>query len=395
MNVKQALEPCGTDDGELGNRNAFLPMSTTEIINTHTEMFNDLLKLAVDSGVSDVIIKANKPGYVRIAGRLKPVDMDPISCPEAEAWVCEHVPRIFKPKWDSEGQVDFAYAAEGVGRFRVNAFHQRGLVSIVFRHIKSTVPNFEQLNLGETAGALQKLSQAKDGILLVCGATGSGKSSTMAAMLNWINQNYDKHIVTIEDPIEYTFQDDKSLFQQREIGLDVPNFELAIKSVLRQNPDIILIGEMRDRETFETAISAAETGHLVFSTMHAATVAQSLTRLFEFFPAEEVVQARRAIAGTLRGFICQKLIPLIEGTGRVPANEILHADATVRNLILEGQNEKIQSLLESNSDSATFSFNKDIYRLVKAGIISKQDGLKYSPNPQQLEMNLRGIFIKS
>jgi twitching motility protein PilT len=257
------------------------------------------------------------------------------------------------------------------------------------------VPNFDQLNLGETAGALQKLSQAKDGILLVCGATGSGKSSTMAAMLNWINQNFDKHIVTIEDPIEYTFQDDKSLFQQREIGLDVPNFELAIKSVLRQNPDIILIGEMRDRETFETAISAAETGHLVFSTMHAATVAQSLTRLFEFFPAEEVVQARRAIAGTLRGFVCQKLIPTIEGTGRVPANEILHADATVRSLILEGQNEKIQSLLESNADSATFTFNKDIYRLVKAGIISKQDALKYSPNPQQLEMNLKGIFIKS
>jgi twitching motility protein PilT len=370
-------------------------MSSSATVTPHTEMFNDLLKLAVDSGVSDVIIKSNKPGYVRIAGKLKPVDMDPISCPEAEAWVCEHVPRIFKLKWDDEGQVDFAYAAEGIGRFRVNAFHQRGLVSIVMRHIKSTVPNFDQLGLGETAEALMKLASAKDGILLVCGATGSGKSSTMAAMLNWINQTADKHIVTIEDPIEYTFQDDRSLFQQREIGLDVPSFGLAIKSVLRQNPDIILIGEMRDRETFETAISAAETGHLVFSTMHAATVSQSLTRLFEFFPAEEMLQARRAIAGSLRGFICQKLIPTIEGTGRVPANEILHADATVRNLILEGQNEKIQGLLESNADSATFSFNKDIYRLIKAGKISKQDGLKFSPNPQQLDMNLKGIFIKT
>jgi twitching motility protein PilT len=361
----------------------------------HTEMFNDLLKLAVDSGVSDVIIKSNKPGYVRIAGKLKPVDMDPITCPEAEAFVVEHVPRVFKQKWDDEGQVDFAYAAEGVGRFRVNAFHQRGLVSIVMRHIKSTVPTFTQLGLGETEQALIKLTQAKDGILLVCGATGSGKSSTMAAMLNWVNQNLDKHIVTIEDPIEYTFQDDKSLFQQREIGLDVPSFGLAIKAVLRQNPDIILIGEMRDRETFETAISAAETGHLVFSTMHAATVAQSLTRLFEFFPAEEVVQARRAIAGSLRGFICQKLVPTAEGNGRVPANEILYADATVKNLILEGQNEKIQSLLESNADSATFSFNKDLYRLWKAGKINKQDALKFSPNPQQLEMNMKGIFIKS
>ena len=362
----------------------------------HTEMINDLLKLAVDSGVSDVIIKSNKPGYVRLAGKLKPVDMDPITCPEAEAFVVEHCPKIFRPKWDEEGQVDFAYAADNVGRFRVNAFHQRGLVSIVMRHIKSTVPNFTQLGLGEEKeNALIKLCGAKDGILLVCGATGSGKSSTMAAMMNWINMNLDKHIVTIEDPIEYTFQDDKSLFQQREIGLDVPNFQLAIKAVLRQNPDIILVGEMRDRETFETAIGAAETGHLVFSTMHAATVAQSLTRLFEFFPAEEQDQARRAISGSLRGFICQKLVPTAEGTGRVPANEVLYADATVKNLILEGQNEKIQGLLESNADSATFSFNKDLYKLWKAGRINKQDALKYSPNPQQLEMNMKGIFIKS
>ena len=370
-------------------------MDSPPTLTPHTEMINDLLKLAVESGVSDVIIKSNKPGYVRLAGKLKPVDMEPITCPEAEAFVMEHVPKIFRPRWEDEGQVDFAYSFEGVGRFRVNAFHQRGLVSIVMRHIKSTVPTFEQLGLGATEQALIKLANAKDGILLVCGATGSGKSSTMAAMLNWINQNLDKHIVTIEDPIEYTFQDDKSLFQQREIGLDVPTFQLAIKAVLRQNPDIILVGEMRDRETFETAISAAETGHLVFSTMHAATVAQSLTRLFEFFPAEEVLQARRAISGTLRGFVCQKLLPTAEGNGRVPANEILTADATVRNLILEGQNEKIQGLLESNADSATFSFNRDLHRLWKAGKINKQDALKFSPNPQQLEMNMKGIFIKT
>jgi twitching motility protein PilT len=321
--------------------------------------------------------------------------MDPIASEQAEAFVLEHVPRVFRQAWLDNGQVDFAYASAGVGRFRVNAFHQRGLVSVVLRHIKDSVPTFEQLGLGQTEQALTRLAQAKDGILLVCGATGSGKSSTMAAMLNWINHNLDRHIVTIEDPIEYTFVDDKSLFQQREIGMDVPSFELAIKAVLRQNPDIILVGEMRDRETFETAIAAAETGHLVLSTMHAATVAQSLTRLFEFFPAEEVEAARRAIAGSLRGFICQKLVPTAEGTGRVPANEILVADATVRSLILEGQNEKIQGLLESNADSATFSFNKDLYRLWKAGRINKQDALKFSPNPQQLEMNMKGIFIKT
>jgi twitching motility protein PilT len=359
----------------------------------HTEIFNDLLKLAVESGASDVVVKSNKPGYVRLSGRLKPVDMDPISGSEAQAFVDDHVPRVFKQIWDNDGQIDFAYTAENVGRFRVNAFHQRGTVSVVFRHIKSRIPNFDDLNL--QPDALLNLAKAKDGILLICGATGSGKSSTMAAMLNWINHNYDKHIVTIEDPIEFTFQDDKSVFNQREIGLDVPSFPLAIKSVLRQNPDIILIGEMRDRETFETAISAAETGHLVFSTMHAATVAQSMTRLFEFFPPEQQIQARRQIAGSLRGIICQKLLPALEGGGRLPANEILNADATIRTLILEGQFEKIQSLLEGTGDSQTFSFNRDLYRLIKAGKISKADGLRFSPNPQSLEMNLKGIFIKT
>ena len=352
----------------------------------HTEIINDLLKLAVESGASDIVIKSNKPGYVRLSGRLKPVDMDPITSPEAQAFIEEHCPKVFLPKWEDEGQVDYAYACEGIGRFRVNGFHQRGLVSIVMRHIKSRVPTFEEL--GIQAEPLLNMCKSKDGILLVCGATGSGKSSTMAAMLSWINQNMDKHIVTIEDPIEYTFQ-------QREIGLDVPNFEMAIKSVLRQNPDIILIGEMRDKETFETAISAAETGHLVFSTMHAATVAQSLTRLFEFFPPEQQIQARRQIAGSIRGFICQKLIPALEGGGRVPTNEILNADAVVKNLILEGQFDKLQGIMEGSGDSNSFSFNKDLYRLIKAGKISKADGLRFSPNPQALEMNLKGIFFKS
>ncbi len=224
----------------------------------HTEIFNDLLKLAVESRASDIVIKSGKPGYVRISSRLQPVDMEPIANAEAQAFVDEHVPRVFKKAWDDLGQVDFAYACEGIGRFRVNAFHQRGAISVVLRHIKSKVPEFE--DLGIQPEPLLNLAKAKDGILLICGATGSGKSSTMAAMLNWINRNQEKHIVTIEDPIEYTFIDDKSVFQQREIGLDVPSFELAIKAVLRQNPDIILIGEMRDRETFETAISAAETG---------------------------------------------------------------------------------------------------------------------------------------
>lgn len=360
-------------------------------MSNNADVFRDLLQLAVESGASDVVVKAGKPGHVRLLGQLKPVDMDPIANDEVTAFVAASMPANLKARWLADGQVDFALDADGIGRFRVNAFHQRGLCSIVFRHVKNRVPSLEELKLN--ADALTNLVKPRDGIVLVCGATGSGKSSTLAAMLNWVNKNQDRHVVTLEDPIEYTFQDEKSVFQQREIGLDVPSFELAITSVLRQNPDIIFIGEMRDRVTFETAISAAETGHLVLSTMHAGTVSQAVTRLFEFFPGDQQAQARRQISGTLRGIICQKLIPAIEGGGRVPANEILTADSVARALIQDGQFEKIQGLLEGG-DALSFNFNRDIYRLVKSGAISKADGLRASPNPQALEMNLKGIFFK-
>jgi len=357
------------------------------------EILNALFKLAVESGASDVIVKSDKPGYLRIDGRLILVDMEPIDFEVVRMFIEVNMPKVFRKRWEEEGQVDFSYADKEGSRFRVNGFHQRGLVSLVMRHIKTLVPTFTQLNL--QSDPLIRFAKLKDGIVFICGATGSGKSTTMAAMIDWINQNLDKHIVTIEDPIEYLFSDQKSLIEQREIGLDVPNFNLALKSVLRQDPDIILLGEMRDRESFETAISAAETGHLVISTMHASSVGQALTRLFEFFPSDQQQQARRQIAGSLRGCICQKLLPSIDGLGRVPINEILNADVVVKNLILLGQFENVNNLLEDGSDSLSFSFNKDIYRLIKAGKISKADGLLYSPNPQALDMNLKGIFFKN
>jgi twitching motility protein PilT len=354
------------------------------------EFFHEILKLAVEAGASDIVVKSNKPAYLRISGKLKPIDMDPVPGGTVVAFIEASLPRNFHGLWERDAQADYAYSAEEVGRFRVNAFRQRGTASIVFRYVKSRPPTFEELNLDPAP--LIRLAQSKDGILLVCGATGAGKSSTMAAMLNWINHNRDRHVITIEDPIEFTFTDDKSVFEQREVGLDVPDFPLAIRAVLRQNPDIILIGEMRDRETFETAITATETGHLVFSTLHAATVQQALTRLFEFFPPDQVSSARRQIATSIRGFICQKLIPALEGGGRYAAFEILVADATVRNLLLEGQFDKIQLLLEAGDEAGSRSFNADLYRLIKAAKISKAEGLRFSPNPQALDMNLKGIF---
>lgn len=355
------------------------------------QIIDDLLRLAVENGASDIVVKTDKPAFLRLNGRLKPVEMDPLDIETLANFVEDNVPDFLKDQMEYEGQIDFAYSLENIGRFRVNGFKQRGSISVVFRYVKSRIPTFDELQLQDET--LVKLAQQKDGIVLICGATGSGKSSTLACMLNWINQNLDKHIVTMEDPIEFDFSDNKSIFNQREIGVDAPSFEAALKAVLRQNPDIIFIGEMRDRITFETALSAAETGHLVFSTLHASTAHQSVVRLFEFFDAEQQVQARRQLAGSLRGIVCQRLIPAIEGGGRVPAIEVLVADNVVKNLIIEGNFEKIPSLLDVGSESGSQSFNRDLYRLVKAGRISKGDALKFSPNPQALDMNLKGIFI--
>ncbi|MGE9294760.1 MAG: type IV pilus twitching motility protein PilT, partial [Puniceicoccales bacterium] len=204
----------------------------------------------------------------------------------------------------------------------------------------------------------------------------------------------DKHIVTLEDPIEFNYTDKKSVFNQREIGIDAPTFELGLKAVLRQDPDVILIGEMRDKSTFETALHAAETGHLVFGTLHAGSAQQAVQRLFEFFPVEQQHSMRRQIASTLRGTITQKLIPGIEG-GRVPCVELFVVDSLARNVIEDGEFQKINAVIDGGDETGSKSFNRDLYRLIKAGLVSKADGLAASPNPKSLEMNLKGIFLST
>lgn len=359
--------------------------------NMSTEIFDDLLYLAVENGASDIVVKSDKPGFLRLHGDLEQVDMDPIYGEDVLAFIEQNLPPNFQENWEMEGQVDFAYFLEQAGRFRVNAFLQRGTVSVVFRHIKSKIPTFEDLNLDKET--LLKFTKSNDGIVLLCGATGAGKSTTMASMLNWINHHHDKHIVTLEDPIEYNFIDNKSVFNQREIGIDAPSFQKALKAVLRQNPDIILIGEMRDRDTFETALAAAETGHLVFTTLHAASAQQAIMRLFEYFPPEQHSLVQRKLSETLRGVIVQQLLPSLEDEGRVPVQEILIADSVVRSTIREGNLEKIPALLDLSPESGSRSFNKDLFRLIKEAKISKGEGLRNSPNPQALEMNLKGIFL--
>ncbi|MGJ3243477.1 MAG: type IV pilus twitching motility protein PilT [Opitutales bacterium] len=355
------------------------------------EIFNQLLKLAVDSGASDIHIKTGKPAFFRLHGKLEPVDMDPLTQDQIVGFIENSVPQQFRGDWENHAQVDYSYKVDGTGRFRVNGFHQRSTPSMVFRHVNDTPPTFEDLNHDPTA--FKALAEQKNGIVLICGATGSGKSSTLAAILNYINHHFDRHIVTLEDPIEFTYTDDRSIFNQREVGIDTPTFEMGMKAVLRQDPDIILIGEMRDKDTFETALKAAETGHLVFGTLHASSAQQATQRLFEFFPPDQQQSMRRQIAGALKAAITQRLVPAMEGGGRMPVVEAFVVESLARQVIEDGDYQKINQVIESSGDAGSKSFNKDLYRLVKAGKISKADAMAFSPNPKQLEMNLKGIFL--
>lgn len=357
------------------------------------ETIHGLLHLAVDNGASDIHIKSNKPAFLRLSGHLESVEMEPISPEDIKEFIEQSVPEQFFGDWARERQVDYSYRVENIGRFRVNCFLQRGLPSVVMRHVSDHPPTFEDLNTD--GGVLSRLCAEKDGLVLLCGATGSGKSSTLAAMINHINQEYDKHIVTLEDPIEFTYTDIKSIINQREIGIDCPTFADGMRAVLRQDPDVILVGEMRDRATFETALQASETGHLVFGTLHASNAQQAIQRLFDFFPEERRYALQRQIGLALRATITQKLLPALEGTGRYPVSESFILDSLARKTIIEGQFEKLEAVIEASEDNGSKTFNQDLYRLVKAGKITKESALENSPNPRQLEMKLKGIFLSS
>lgn len=355
---------------------------------------HSILRAAVEAGASDIHLKSNKSPLLRLRGSLTPLEgFDPLPPEIIRAFIERSATGIFRDQWERDFQVDFAYFLHGLGRFRVNGFMQRTLPGVVFRLVSGNPPDLGELN--HDPELFEKLCGLSDGIVLLCGATGSGKSSTLAAMLNHINRTASKHIVTLEDPIEYTYTDDRSLINQREIGIDIHSFDDGLRAVLRQDPDVILIGEMRDRATFETALRAAETGHLVLSTLHAAHSQQAIRRLFEFFPPEQQEIMRRQIAEAVRCTIVQKLVPNLRDDGRLPAKEVMIVDPSIRKLIEVGHFEKLYSAIEAGRDSGSQTFNADLYRLVKAGAVSREVALTFSPNPKQLEMNLKGIFLSS
>lgn len=360
-------------------------------VSSPADIINAALSAALAQGASDIHYKTDKSPLARIHGELKILATLPATDAKTlVSFIESSCPPAFLAQWQKKNQVDYSYAPAGIGRFRVSALFQRGTPSIVMRHVKEQIPTFESLHHDDKV--LKELCSLGEGIVLLCGPTGSGKSSTLAAMLHHLNETTAAHIITLEDPIEFNYADSKCIFNQREVGIDTPSFADGLKVALRQDPDIILVGEMRDRDTFETAITAAETGHLVFGTLHSSNAQQAVQRLFEFFDPSEQGSRRRQIASTLQATITQKLVPAIAG-GRVPAVEVFRMDILGRRTIESGEFEKIPAVIEAGKEVGSKTFNADLYRLIQSGVITKAVGLDNSPNPKALEMNLKGIFL--
>ena len=351
-----------------------------------------LLRSMAKYEASDLHLKVGGPPILRIAGKIRSLESPPIGKGEIEAMIEPFLTIPQLGRFQAGHDLDVAISIEDVGRYRINAFHQRGQPSLAIRRVRTEVPTFEQLHLpGDT---LRTVANVRQGLVLVCGVTGSGKSTTLAAMLEHINDTRRCHIVTIEDPIEYLYRDKKSFINQREIGIDVEDFRTALKYVVRQDPDVILVGEMRDRETFEAGLSAAETGHLVFGTLHSSTVAATIGRILDLFPAEREKQIRQSLRFNLRAIICQKILPSTKkGVPVVPALEILIATSTVGKVIAEGEDQKLETIVRGGGEEGMVDFNTSLIRLVKEGFIAERTALDASSNAEQLKMNLKGIFL--
>ena len=353
------------------------------------ELLRGILKAAVEGGASDIHIKVGTPVVFRINRQLVAIEA-PMP---TEQWMNSILEKMVPPharkRIEEDREVDFSYFEPGVGRFRTNVFQQRGTFALAMRYVKTQVPSFEELGL---LPVLKQIALCPRGIGLVAGTTGSGKSTTLAAMLEHINANFKKHIVTLEDPIEFVFEDNQSVIEQREIGLDTQSFQHGLKHVLRQDPDIIMVGEMRDAISFSAAIQAADTGHLVLSTLHTQNASQSIGRILDFFRPEEREQVRRQLAGTLKAVICQRMVQTVSG-GVTPSLEILINTPTVRKMLEENRLEKISAAIETGVDDGMQNFNQALYNLVKERKITEKEAMAKASNPQALEMMFKGIFL--
>ncbi|MCL2648350.1 MAG: PilT/PilU family type 4a pilus ATPase [Phycisphaerales bacterium] len=350
---------------------------------------NIFFKTVAALAASDLHVKSDAVPRVRIGGMLKTLKMEPLSGEEVDAMAFEMMNEEQRQKFHDNGTLDLAYAMNKTERFRVNVFRQRGTTSIVARRINPKIPNYQELRLPEVLG---KIADREQGMILLCGITGSGKSTTIAAMIEQINQTKSVHVVTIEDPIEYTYVDKKAHINQREIGLDVIDFESGIRSMLREDPDVLLIGEMRDRLTFQAAMQAAETGHLVFSTIHASSASGAITRILELFPKDQHSNIRQVLAANIVAIIYQKLVPALDPKiKRVPAVEVMLNSPSVRKYILEERESELTSVIRNERGTGMIDFNDMLADLVTGEIISSKEALASSPNADELRMRMKGI----
>lgn len=337
--------------------------------------------VAAEQGASDLHIAAGHHPTVRVDGQLMPLTDKQLVDPErAEALVFSLLDEEKKNRFLEEKELDFGFGYQDKIRLRANVYYQKGYVGGAYRFIPSNIQTIEELNLPQL---LHEFARPTQGFVLVTGPTGHGKSTTLAALIDEINHSRAEHIVTIEDPIEYVFTPDKAIIDQREVGFDTLDFHAALRSTFRQDADVIMLGEMRDRETISTAVTAAETGHLIFATLHTNSAAQTIDRIIDSFPADQQDQIRAQLAGSLLGVISQRLVPRVGG-GQVPAVEILRATYGVRNMIREGKVHQIDLMIETGTEDGMISLNKSLAKLVQQGKISMEDAETYSLNPKDL-----------
>ena len=369
-----------------GVRSALGPRAPLEI----DRLFEALVKLQG----SDLHLKVGQPPFMRVKGALQPLKSQKLDDQQMERLCLPMLDDRQRKILEHDGGADFAHSAviDGVKwRFRVNLLYQQGSLGLVARRVNNTIPDFKGLFLPP---AIEKLCQLDQGMVLLAGVTGSGKSTTIGSMLNYINQNYRKHILTLEDPIEFIFTEDKCLINQREIGTDVKNFEVGMKHAVREDPDIILVGELRDVETFKTAIHAAETGHLVFGTIHAPSASSTITRILDLFPQEEHAAIRSAIAFNMKGIVAQKLLKSIKpGVSRVPVCELMFFDVLVRKYVLEEKDHLLPDHIKKSAQDGMQDFTMSLKSLIDQGLIDRNDALEIAPNRDALMMALKGIGV--
>ncbi|MDX9911026.1 MAG: PilT/PilU family type 4a pilus ATPase [Phycisphaerales bacterium] len=384
MSVDTDTTPTSNPSGHV-----FLPSKKKS--DPHETRWGKFLQATMKFEASDLIMKTGQPPKIRLRGALKAMDTTPVD--EDEFWQIARA--ILAPEQMQDlqryGSVDFAYDYDDKNRFRVNLFMARGRISVAARRITSNILPFDKLHLPPI---MSDIALQPQGIVLLCGVTGSGKSTTIASMLDYVNARKPVHIVTIEDPIEYIFEDRKATINQREIGIDCLDFKIALRALVRENPDIVLVGEMRDSETFEAALMAAETGHLVYGTIHASSTTQTFSRIYGLFPQEEVEQVRKILAYQMRAFVYQKLLPTLhEHIHRIPALEILINNTVVQKHILEGREGELREYINSIEATQTGmkDFNQSLVELVEQEYIHVRTALDSSPNVDELQMKLKKL----